>query len=705
MRPSDTLTPAMIWRAVQHWWPWALATGFVLAVIGDAIVLWTFKPTYRATARLAIKDQADYLAFKSSEPSGRFVQNQVELIRSPQVLEKVLEKQDIAQFQEILEQPSPFEWLQKNVMVKNLGGSEFFELSFADSDATHAAAIANAICDSFYALSNERTSEQTTYILQTLKKEQERCKTNVDQLREKVRTLSKQLTGKDPFSPVADQDKNETHSPLATLQDRLALTEVEHAEIDARIKAAEEVLATATSEAPADALDRLIDARPEIVRLQEDLAADRARFEEAQRVARPNFSEGLTKFKTQVDADEQRIKEAREKLRASMAKEYIELEANKRKVAISELRDQSAKLIVSEKFLHQQVEKLIEGRVQVGENTLELETAKADLARAESVYQRIADRILALSTETLAPERVSRGTRASVPAEAEVKSPIRMLGMVTLAGLALPFVLAIVWERRVRRVVDPQQVMDETTLSVIGEISSLPVRHASGNDSKTVDWARHVFEESVDSLRTTLVLSDQLKALKAIAVVSAVSQEGKTSLSAQLAISLARACGQPVLLIDADMRSPDLHEMFDVPRDPGLAAVLSGGCQVREAIRSTDANPLIHILPAGRLVQNPHSLVSHDALKNVVDRMRADYRYIVIDTPPVLSASESLVIAKVADAALICALRDASRTGQVRLTYDRLTNSGSMVAGVVLSGVPTKAYSYRYGSYAYSGKH
>src|SRR5262249_47158873 len=147
-RPPETLTPAMIWRAVQRWWPWALATGLILAIVGDAMVWWTFKPTYRATARLAIKDQPDYLAFKSSEPSGRFVQNQVELIRSPQVLEKVLEKQEIAQFPEVLQEPAPFEWLQKNVMVRNLGGSEFFELSFTDNDATHAAAIANAICDS-----------------------------------------------------------------------------------------------------------------------------------------------------------------------------------------------------------------------------------------------------------------------------------------------------------------------------------------------------------------------------------------------------------------------------------------------------------------------------------------------------------------------------------------------------------------------------
>jgi Mrp family chromosome partitioning ATPase len=142
--------------------------------------------------------------------------------------------------------------------------------------------------------------------------------------------------------------------------------------------------------------------------------------------------------------------------------------------------------------------------------------------------------------------------------------------------------------------------------------------------------------------------------------------------------------------------------VFDIPKEPGLVKALSNGTAARDSIRPTAVNPLVHLLPAGRLHKSPHSLFGRGHLKSLVDELRNEYRYIVIDTPPVLSASESLVVAKAADGALICTLRESSRAGQVRLTYQRLQAAGARVIGVVLSGVPTKTYAYRYGSYGYN---
>jgi capsular exopolysaccharide synthesis family protein len=268
----------------------------------------------------------------------------------------------------------------------------------------------------------------------------------------------------------------------------------------------------------------------------------------------------------------------------------------------------------------------------------------------------------------------------------------------------LPFVLAIAWERRVKRILDTQQILDESYLPVVGEVAALPIRRMLGRrgGARNLSRARYVFEESIDSLRTTLVLSEDLRDMQIIAVVSSVSREGKTSLSAQLAVSLARATGTPVLLVDSDIRSPDLHQIFDVPLEPGLVKVLGGVCSPRDAIQRGGSNQLVHVLPAGRLQKNPHSLMGHGALKALLEQFRPDYRYIVVDTPPVLSASESLVVAKAADGALLCTLRETSRAPQVKLTYERLLSAGTNVIGVVLSGVPTSHYAHKYGSYAYA---
>ena len=108
------------------------------------------------------------------------------------------------------------------------------------------------------------------------------------------------------------------------------------------------------------------------------------------------------------------------------------------------------------------------------------------------------------------------------------------------------------------------------------------------------------------------------------------------------------------------------------------------------------------ILPAGRLHKSPHALLGKGLLKELLDEVRPLYRYIIIDTPPVLSASESLVFAKAADGALICTMREVSRAPQVRMTYDRLVAAGVSTIGVVLNGVPSSRYASKYGSYAYS---
>ncbi len=207
-----------------------------------------------------------------------------------------------------------------------------------------------------------------------------------------------------------------------------------------------------------------------------------------------------------------------------------------------------------------------------------------------------------------------------------------------------------------------------------------------------------LFEESVDSLRTCLVLSDPLRDMQVLAITSASNSEGKTSIALQLAVSIARASGQRVLLIDADMRSPDIHRLLQMRRGPGMAEVLSHQCSVQEGI-VTDWSNCVHVMPAGKLAASPHKLLGNGALKALLDEVRPLYRYIVIDTPPILPASESLVLARSADVCLICAMRDVSRIDRLRRSSDRLVAAGARPAGVVLNGVPVREYAHDYGTY------
>ena len=126
-----------------------------------------------------------------------------------------------------------------------------------------------------------------------------------------------------------------------------------------------------------------------------------------------------------------------------------------------------------------------------------------------------------------------------------------------------------------------------------------------------------LFEESIDSLRVGLVLPDQYQNVKVIAVTSAVHSEGKSSIASQLAVSIGRSTGEPVLLIDGDLRVPDVHHIFDISNDVGFAAVLDGRATLDEAI-ITSWHENIHLLPAGRLKKSPHKLMSVEVLQQLL---------------------------------------------------------------------------------------
>jgi len=200
-----------------------------------------------------------------------------------------------------------------------------------------------------------------------------------------------------------------------------------------------------------------------------------------------------------------------------------------------------------------------------------------------------------------------------------------------------------------------------------------------------------------------LMLAEDLRDLRILAVTSAVTHEGKTSVAVQLAMSLARSTNNSTLLLDGDMRSPNLHDIFDVKLTPGLTKVLEGKTSIEEAIIATSC-PALDLLPAGKLVNNPHQLLGNGALAALLQSIAEKYRYVVIDTPPVLAASESLMLAKMADASLVCVLRDVSRIDQVKKAYQRLQIAGGKPVGLVLNGVPTKTYAYHYGTYGYSNR-
>jgi capsular exopolysaccharide synthesis family protein len=193
----------------------------------------------------------------------------------------------------------------------------------------------------------------------------------------------------------------------------------------------------------------------------------------------------------------------------------------------------------------------------------------------------------------------------------------------------------------------------------------------------------------------------ETKNTRSIAVMSSMSGEGKSSVSSQLALSIAKATGETVLLVDADLRCPDQHHIFGLDLGPGLTSVLSGETKLQDAADKSHGD-LIHILPAGQLTSSPHRLITSEKMDAFVRAALQEYSYVVFDTAPVLSAGESVAVASVVDASLLCVMRDVSRVDTVLRTSRRLEAAGATLAGTVFSGVSARQYAYRYGDYHYN---
>jgi Mrp family chromosome partitioning ATPase len=156
-----------------------------------------------------------------------------------------------------------------------------------------------------------------------------------------------------------------------------------------------------------------------------------------------------------------------------------------------------------------------------------------------------------------------------------------------------------------------------------------------------------------------------------------------------------------VLLMDADFRSPDQHHLFGLPMSEGLAGVLRGSVTLDEAI-DTSLGEQLHILTAGEIRRDLARIVSKERIENLMQEVKGKYRFIIIDTAPVLAASETLSFAAGADGTLLCTMRDVTRQDHLQRCLKRLDLSGAKLIGTVFSGMPIRQYLYRYGDYRYS---
>jgi succinoglycan biosynthesis transport protein ExoP len=215
-----------------------------------------------------------------------------------------------------------------------------------------------------------------------------------------------------------------------------------------------------------------------------------------------------------------------------------------------------------------------------------------------------------------------------------------------------------------------------------------PVRKRGGSKAPAQielvphDLPRTQISEAYRSLRTALLLSSA-RELKVVAVTSAAAGEGKTATATNLAIVLAQL-GRPVLIVDADLRKPRLHQVFKISNQTGLVSHLTSAVDAEEIVHATSI-PNLWITPSGPIAPNPSELLSSDRMFDWLRAVRTRFEYIIVDTPPALAVTDATIVGVIADG-VVMTLRSGKVTREeARLCRDRLRQADVRILGAVLN--------------------
>jgi len=299
--------------------------------------------------------------------------------------------------------------------------------------------------------------------------------------------------------------------------------------------------------------------------------------------------------------------------------------------------------------------------------------------------------------------------QALPPVSPTLRSPETIILTTTVFFLLGGIVAAFALESLDTGLHDIQQieaVMDMPSLAIIPR-----AKRASAEQTAAMSTAQrsiHVlaqpksqFTEAFRSLRTSLLLVTAGQPPKLILFTSATPSEGKTTTASNLACILAQGDSH-VLLIDADLRRPNVHHRFGLTGRLGLTTVLAGSTTLEEALQHVPEVPNLDILPSGPVPPFPTEMLSSEAMQTLIDRVGKLYSHVVIDSPPILSVTDGVILGRMVDAVVLVVRHGKSNKNVMRRARDLLVRSSAPLAGLVLNAVDMNSPEY-YGYYGYTG--
>jgi capsular exopolysaccharide synthesis family protein len=704
--PGLSTTPTLtgLVNGIKRRWAIALGVALTLTTLAVAGVFYFHPPKYLVTMELRIvakqagPDDPEYPIFKASMET--MVKNSIVL--SNALNAKTVDGRDIKDLEIVRSKGlGAVGWLRKTLKTDYLLGPEILKVTLPADQPEEAAELLNAIGNAFLAEYAEMERAKKQARLTDLRAKKDELVRDVNSLRAARDRMIKAMDIKDINEANVQQqqwisDLSAAKSIKRNLDEEVAKAEGDILSNQARLKnidqqqIPDEVLQESFSrddtvrdfQKRLGELDRIIakievaSAGPEIaLRESETYRHEKAKIiktkKDHEAELRPAIEAKLRKqyaeqLKYQITVDEEKIENWKRR-RTQLTKDIAELDRKVKETGVGQNRP---------------------APIAAADEKIEL---------AQMALKNTAQRISDVELEPIVP-RVLLVQRPSPPQEKDKSQQTKIAG----AGGMGVFLLALFgvgfYEFRSRKIGASDEIAHGLGLNVVGTIPTMPMRSRkpSAKDAHREERWHAQLQEAVDAIRTFILHQARLEAMHVIMISSARSGEGKTTLATQLAASLARAWKR-TLVIDADLRHPGAHLLFDTPQEPGLAEVLRGEVEPADAIRATQVSRL-WMLPAGNGDAHAIQALAQDNLRTLFEQLKQQYDFIIIDTPPVLPVTDSLLIGQHVDGVLYAVLRDVSRAPAVYAAQQKLAQLAVHTIGAVLLGAETdfgdKTYGY-----------
>ena len=667
-----------------------LATGLALVAFNAK------KPTYRAKAEILFKSSNQALfgvedssrEIKSLTSRDNPLDTQVVVFRSIPVVQKVIDRLDIKST--TTGEPIKPDEILTDLTIEGIPGTDVLEVAYQSPDPKLSAMIVNTIVDVYIQndmqVNRAAAASAQEFISGQLPDSEDQVSAAESKLLE-----FKERNG---IVDLSEESKNtvtelsQLNNSLTQLKSDIANSAAQATKIQQNLKLTpqEAYLVGLVSESPG-----VQEVLVQLQSVQADLALARTQYEEVH----PKVENIRSQEEALLNLLQQRIN--------------IALGDDRLNLPLSDLQSGELEQALISEFLRLDTEK---SGLQQRENQLldaqssqqkrakvlpGLEKQQRELERkldaAQTTYELLLDNLQqarVLENQNVGNARIV--SSASVPIEPVAPSLKRYLLVGGFAGLVLGAMIAFLADlidRSVKSVQEGQELYEYPLLGVIPAWKKLKPSRFSEFPSVLVRGAQQVpIVEAYQALQANLKFSSLDKPLKVIAVTSAVAGEGKSEVTANLALTLAHL-GHLVLVVDADMRQSTQQHVWDVSKVRGLSNFVAGQIVLKDVIIQKEPN--LHFLPAGVTPPNPLAILESQQMASLLQACEKAYDYVIIDTPPILGLADTITLGRMTDGLLLVMQPGMADVDSIRATKAQLAQSQQKVLGVVANAIDVRS--------------